>query len=112
GQTFGRKGARFEERFADVDGTLVAASNRAAMVYRRPGCMLDAAALARRLDGDPATEVALWREGDEAVARRDGEELRFAPVRDGWSLSGDAAILDHPNALRRVWGALANPNAG
>ena len=112
GQTLVRSVATLEERFAAVDGTLVAASNRAAMVYRLPQCTVDAAALARRLDGDPAVEVALWREGDEAVARRDGEELRFAPDDDGWCLSGDAAILDQPNALRRVWGALANPNAG
>ncbi len=112
GQTLVREVAKLEERFADVEGTLVAASNRAAMVYRLPACRLDASTLARRLDGDPAVEVVLWREGDEAVARRDGEELRFAPDASGWNLSGDAAILDQPNALRRVWGALANPNAG
>jgi hypothetical protein len=82
------------------------------MVYRLPVCKVDVATLARRLDGNPAVEVALWCEGDDAVARRDGEELRFAPRADGWQLSGDAAILDQPNAMRRVWGALANPNAG
>jgi hypothetical protein len=27
-------------------------------------------------------------------------------------MSGDAAILDHPDALHRAWSALANPNAG
>ncbi len=112
GQTLVREVAKLEERFVDVEGTLVAASNRAAMVYRLPACRDDAATLARRLDGDPAVEVALWREGDEAVARRDGEELRFRPDAAGWNLTGDAAILDQPNALRRVWGALANPNAG
>ena len=112
GQTLVREVAKLEERFVDVEGTLVAASNRAAMVYRLPACRDDAATLAGRLDGDPAVEVALWREGDEAVARRDGEELRFRPDAAGWNLTGDAAILDQPNALRRVWGALANPNAG
>ncbi len=115
GQTLVREVATLEERFARVDGTLVAASNRAAMVYRLPECTLEAATLAQRLDGDQAVEVALWREGDEVVARRDGEELRFAPdagAAAGWQLSGDVAILDQPNALRRVWGALANPNAG
>ena len=112
GQTLVRSVTRLEEHFAGVEGTLVAASNRAAMVYRLPGCKLDTAALARRLDGDPAVEVALWREGDDAVARRDGEELRFAPRAGGWQVSGDASILGQPNALRRVWGALANPNAG
>jgi hypothetical protein len=57
-------------------------------------------------------ETTLRREGDEAVARRDGEELRFRPAADGWETSGDASVLDHPDALRRVWSALANPNAG
>jgi predicted AlkP superfamily pyrophosphatase or phosphodiesterase len=111
GQTHVRSVASLGEKFAD-DGVLVAASNRAGMVYRLPGCRLDAAELARRLDGDASVEVALWREGDEAVARRGGAELRFAPSGDGWTLSGDPAILDYPDALRRVWGALANPNAG
>ncbi len=120
GQTLVHSVAALEERFADVGGTIVAASNRAGMVYRLPGCRLDVRGLARRLDGDPSVEVALWREGDEAVARRDGEELRFAPGSGpgpgpghvGFVLSGDATILDQPDALRRVWGALANPNAG
>ena len=112
GQTLVHEVATLEERFSGVEGALVAASNRAAMVYRLPACRDDAATLARRLDGDSAVEVTLWREGDEAVARRDGEELRFAPDAAGWKISGDAAILDQPNALRRVWGALANPNAG
>ena len=112
GQTLVHEVVKLEERFAGIEGALVAASNRAAMVYRLPACRDDAATLARRLDGDAAVEVALWREGDEAVARRDGEELRFRPNAVGWKISGDAAILDQPNALRRVWGALANPNAG
>ena len=112
GQTLVHEVVKLEERFAGIEGALVAASNRAAMVYRLPACRDDAATLARRLDGDAAVEVALWREGDEAVARRDGEELRFGPDAAGWKISGDAAILDQPDALRRVWGALANPNAG
>ena len=68
--------------------------------------------LARALDGDETVEVTLRLEHDEAVARRDGEELRFRPGAGGWETSGDAAILDHPDALYRVWSALANPNAG
>ncbi len=91
---------------------VVTASNRAGQVYLLPGARVDAAELARRLDGVEFVETTLWREGDEAVARRDGEELRFRPSADGWETSGDAAILDHPDALRRVWSALANPNAG
>jgi hypothetical protein len=57
-------------------------------------------------------EVALWREDGEAIARREGEELRFAPSDAGWALAGDRAILDHPQGLERAWSALANPNAG
>jgi hypothetical protein len=51
-------------------------------------------------------------EGNEAVARRAREELRFRPDADGWETSGDRSILDHPDALHRSWSALANPNAG
>jgi hypothetical protein len=57
-------------------------------------------------------ETTLRREGDEAVARREGEELRFRPANGGWETSGDTSILDHPDALHRSWSALANPNAG
>ena len=61
----------------------------------------------------PAAEVTLFREGANAVARREGEELVFAPAAGGvFTLSGDASILDHPDALARTWAALANPNAG
>ena len=91
---------------------VVTASNRAGQVYLLPGARVDAAELARRLDGVEFVETTLRREGDEAVARRDGEELRFRPSARGWETNGDAAILDHPDALRRVWSALANPNAG
>ena len=70
-----------ETAFRSVDGVLVTASNRAGMVYRLAGCREEPAELARRLDGSAAAEVVLYREGAEAVARRDGEELRFAPAR-------------------------------
>jgi hypothetical protein len=82
------------------------------MVYRLPGCRDDPATLARRLDRDVAAEIVLYREDGEAVARRDGEELRFAPVGGKWRTSGDPALLDQPDALARSWAALANPNAG
>jgi hypothetical protein len=91
---------------------LPAASNRAGMAYRLPGCRLEARQVALALDGDPAVDVALWREGSEAVARRDGEELRFAPAAHGFRLSGDPGVLDHPDGLRRSWAALVCPNAG
>jgi hypothetical protein len=112
GQTPVREIARLERRFEGVEGLLVTASNRAGMVYRLPGCTLEAAALAARLDGDPAAETVLFREGDEGVARRDAADVRFRPENGGWRTSGDAGILDHPDGLARAWAALQNPNAG
>jgi hypothetical protein len=95
-----------------ADDIVVCASNRAGQVYLLPDARVDAAELARLLDGEQSVETTLRLEGGEAVARREGEELRFRPAGDGWETSGDAAILDHPDALNRVWSALANPNAG
>jgi predicted AlkP superfamily pyrophosphatase or phosphodiesterase len=105
GQTPVTQVARLGERLPEA---LVTASNRAAMAYLdgepRPQAL--------RLDGAPEVEVALFREGAEAVARRDGEELRFAPAVDGFVTSGDPSLLDQPDALDRAWAALANPNSG
>ena len=112
GQTQVTEAVPLAERFASAGGVVVTASNRAGMVYRLEGADEDVRQLAQRLDGDPASEVALFLEEDEAVARRDGEELRFSPAGEGWSTSGDSAILDGPDALARSWAALRNPNAG
>jgi hypothetical protein len=112
GQTRVERAVSLEAPFRGVDGVLVTASNRAGMVYRLDGCREDAAALARRLDGSDAAEVVLYREGEEAVARRDGEELRLARADGAWRTSGDLSLLDQPDALERSWAALANPNAG
>jgi hypothetical protein len=112
GQTQVERAESLEGSFASIDGVLVTASNRAGMVYRLPGCREEPDELARRLDGSPAAEVVLYRDGAEAVARRDGEELRFAPAARGWKTSGDPGLLDQPDALERSWCALANPNAG
>jgi Type I phosphodiesterase / nucleotide pyrophosphatase len=116
GQTRVERLARLQDSFpASLDGVLALASNRAGMVYRLPGCRLDARALAQRLDDEPAAEVVLFREDAVAVARRDGDELRFSPEGDGWRLEGDAGVLDldrYPNALERSWRALAAPTAG
>ena len=112
GQTRVDRAVSLKASFAGVDGVRVAASNRAGMVYRLPGCREDVSELARRLDGSAAAEVVLYREGDEAVARRAGEELRFAKTEGVWQTSGDLALLDQPDALERSWAALANPNAG
>lgn len=101
GQTQVDEVARLQDTFPEA---IVTASNRAAMVYSDG----DRAELAARLDGNRGVDVVLYREGEEAIARRDGEELRFTPDET----SGDIAILDHPQGLERAWAALANPNAG
>ena len=127
GQTSVGRAARLEDAFAGLRllsprrprperaDVAVAASNRAGMVYRLPGCRLEARELAELLDPEPAADVVLFRENDVAVARREGEELRFAPHPDGWSLQGDPAVLDperYPLGLDRAWRALACPRAG
>ena len=100
GQTRVERAARLEEPFADLaHEVVVAASNRAGQVYLRPDAHVEAADLARRLDGFPAVDVTLRLEGSDMVARRDGED---APVER----------LDHPDAVWRARSALANPNAG
>jgi hypothetical protein len=104
GQTHVDDHVRLEERFADRGAVLVTASNRAGMIYRRPGCTLDARDLALRLDGEAAAETVLFLEGDEAVARRDGEEVRFT--------GKDSELFDYPDGAARAWAALRNPNAG
>ena len=75
GQTEVERVARLEPRFADLKGqVVVTASNRAGQVYLLPGARVDAAELARRLDGEPAVEVTLRREGGRGgrAARRRG----------------------------------------
>ncbi len=106
GQTKVTRHARLEEPFAGTDDVLVTASNRAGMVYRLGPAAPEARELAERLDGIEAAEVVLFREGAEAVARRDGEEVRFAPGSDaGW-------LGEYPDGPVRAWAALQNPNAG
>jgi hypothetical protein len=121
GQSPVSRSTRLEARFRQFDlfrrrghraDLAVAASNRAGMVYRLPGCRVEPRVLAERLDGEPAVDVALFVEDGVAVARRGGEELRFARADDGWWTSGDRTLLDHPDALTRAWAALHNPNAG
>ncbi len=97
GQTNVEHGVRLERAFDGFSvlrpgrGTAelaVTASNRAGMVYRLPGCRAEIDELAARLEGDDSVEVVLYLEGDEAVARRAGEELRFARSDGGFSTSG------------------------
>ncbi len=113
GQTRVASSASLAAEYADVEGVLPLASNRAGHIYLLPSCRLDARAVAARLDGVRAAEVVLFREGDRAVARREGEELVFAREPTGsFTCSGDESILDYPGGLERSWAALANPNAG
>jgi predicted AlkP superfamily pyrophosphatase or phosphodiesterase len=103
GQTRVERSARLESAFAHVPGTLVTASNRAGMVYRLPDCRLEARGLAELLDSDADAETVLFREGDDAIARRDGAEV--AVDRNG-------PLFDYPDGGARAWAALHNPNAG
>jgi len=105
GQTEVSEIARLQDHLPDV---LVTASNRAGMAYIEG----EAGPLARRLDGAEGVELVLFREGDEAIARRGGEELRFRRTGSSYSTTGDEGILGYPNGLERAWAALANPNAG
>ena len=112
GQTLVDRHVPLEAPFAGLAGVVVTASNRAGMAYRLDGCPLDPRTLAQRLDRSEGAEVALFLEEGEAVARREGEELRFVHDGDGWRTSGDESLLDHPDGLARAWAALHNPNAG
>ncbi len=110
GQTAVAHVARLGDRYRHEPDTLVAASNRAAHVYRTGPDAPSARVLAERLDAEPSAEVVLFAEDDAAIARRDGAELRI--VEDGRVLEGDAAILDQPDAVARAMAALRCPNAG
>jgi hypothetical protein len=116
GQTPVDKLATLQDAYPDsLTGVLPLASNRAGMVYRLEGCRRSARELAERLDDVAAVEVALFVEGETAVARRGGEEMRFAPEGEGWRVEGTADVLDpdrHPRGLERAWHALASPTAG
>jgi predicted AlkP superfamily pyrophosphatase or phosphodiesterase len=113
GQTPVERAAQLEPPLsAHADSIVVLASNRAGQVYLLPDARVDAATLARALDGEPSVETTLRLEDADAVARRGGEELRFRPAAGGWETSGDASLLDYPDAFRRAWTALTNPNAG
>jgi hypothetical protein len=86
-----RPGARREAQL------VVTASNRAGMVYIRPGTTVEARTVAERLAGADGIDVALFREDDAGVALRDGEEVRIGRNDDGWQGRARRA-LDNPNA--------------
>jgi len=79
-----------------IEGALVTASNRAAMIY---GDNEDPRALAAALDGEPSVDVSVFLEDGTLVARSAGDE--------------DPALLDRfPSGRERTEAALRNPNAG
>ena len=99
GQTPVAEAAQLESSLtAHADHIVVTASNRAGQVYLLPGARVDAEILARALDRDVAVDVTLRLEGDEAVARREGEELRFRPTRR----LGDERRRRDPRPARRA----------
>jgi predicted AlkP superfamily pyrophosphatase or phosphodiesterase len=98
GQTHVDRAVRLQDSLADLPGTVVTASNRAGMVYVPPDAPVDARAVAERLAGVDAVDVALFRDDGSAIALRDGGEIQIDVDEEGWR--GRAAR------------ALANPNAG
>src|SRR5256714_8932185 len=77
-----------------LDGALVTASNRAAMVYGS-----DPRVLAAAFDDEPSVDVAVFLENGSLVARRGGDE--------------DLALLDRfPDGRTPAEAALRHPNAG
>ena len=105
-------------------------AQRFAMVYVFGGPAMTERVLARarRIDG---VEHVIWREGDETVVERAGEQLRFAPgeqVADlrgrRWRLTGTLEVLgldvrrhvarsrEYPDALGRIWDAVVCERAG
>jgi Type I phosphodiesterase / nucleotide pyrophosphatase len=110
-------------------------SARSAQVYVLDPSRRDAEVpkLADALAVAEGVDFVAWRHGGEGIVRRgDGAgELRFSPggdvhdARGGtWAVEGDLKALDleandgrmtsdtYPNALERLWGALACPTSG
>jgi Type I phosphodiesterase / nucleotide pyrophosphatase len=108
-------------------------SARSAMVYALDDGRRDelaARALDTLLEAD-GVELVIARDDGEAVVRSAEGELRFAPGDDladlrgqRWALRGDKAVLElntsaggvwsetYPDALGRLWSALACPHSG
>jgi hypothetical protein len=99
GQTRVEQTVSLHEHLSALAGVLVAASNRAGMVYRLDEQAPDPRSLALRLEPLPGVETLLFLEDGEPVARRDGVDVPLGQ-------------LDYPDAEARIRGALGNPNAG
>ena len=83
---------------------VVAASNRAAAVYRLDRCRRTVRELAEGLDGEAAIDAACFLEDGEAVVRRAGEEKRFSSL--------DGPLFEYPDGRARVWAALHAAGSG
>jgi len=111
----------------------VSPTGRAAHVYLLPGegPRAEGAEVRGRLTETEGIDLVCWLEGENAVVERQGRRLRFRPgdaVSDprgaGWTLEGDEEALaasvnkgrflcdEYPDALTRLWAALASPGAG
>ena len=103
GQTTVSEVARLQDVFPD--------DARDRLEPRRDGVLDGDAGGAGRADwtGTTAVDVVLYREGEEAVARRDGEELRFTREAARAATPRSSTIR---RGCERAWAALANPNAG
>lgn len=104
--------ARLAPLYAREPGALVTSSNRAAGIYRLDDAAPSPRQLAERLDREPSVDVAIFLEEGAVVVRRDGEEASLTEVGETVAVGGDASILDHPDAVARVWAAAHCPNAG
>jgi predicted AlkP superfamily pyrophosphatase or phosphodiesterase len=114
GQTPVERAFRLQDAFTDLrlhrrltngrPDVAVAASNRAAMVYRLDGCREPVRSLAARLDRVAEAEAVCFLEDGQAVVRREGEELRFG--------EDEGPLFDYPDGRRRVWSALHASTAG
>ena len=98
GQTHVDRAVRIQDALPGDPHVLVTASNRAGMVYLLPDTAVDARSVAERLRASDGIDVALFREGGESLALREGEEIRLGQGDGDWR--------------GRAWQALANPNAG
>jgi hypothetical protein len=112
GQTRVRRIAHAGDPLRHEADTLVAASNRAAHVYRTGEAAPSPRRLAARLEGEPSTGVVLFRDAGAFVARREGAELVLRETVAGLQLDGDTAVLDQPDGVARALAALRCRNAG
>jgi hypothetical protein len=116
-------------RFGNGATVVLVPNGRSALLYLRDDVELDP--LVAGLVGRRGVDLAAWMEGDWAMVRRPGREVRFRPgvgpadpFGRSWDLEGDPLALDiqisddhlrygdYPDALERLWGCLHSPRCG